>query len=102
MVIEAVVGSPVTQVLAFQQDKSNKLYGTDCGSYSVRLSPAIPLLTTFSQGSKYIDRMVLGGASLSSIGVYSVTMFVEQIASKGNGYSKPSPGGVLNPISYNF
>ena len=86
MTIEAVVGAPVTQVLGFQQDLANKLYGTDCGTYSVRLTPSLPFLTTSSVGGKFTDRMVLGAANLKSVGVYSVTMWIEQIAAIGNGY----------------
>lgn len=56
MEIMAVADTPVQQALADQLDTVRKNFGTDCGTYSVRLSPSLPsLLTLSSVGGVYTD-----------------------------------------------
>jgi hypothetical protein len=82
--IMATVGNRVSRVLPYQDHRAAQLYGTDCGSYSVRVEPALSdLLFLESVDGTYTDRIRLGPATESQVGIYNVQMIVEQDVAAG-------------------
>ena len=88
--ITAKVGSITARDIPFQNNRVSNQWGQDCGSYSVRLEPELPdLLLLQSVGRVYTDRIRLGPASQSQVGVYNVKMIIEQNLEAGDGYTLP-------------
>ena len=44
MSIQAVVGAPVDQSLAYQENYMETIYGQNCGSYGITFTPDLALL----------------------------------------------------------
>ena len=50
------------------------------------------ILQLYSWGGEYVDTMQLGPVSMDHVGVYDVTMTIEQVEANGDGYFEPVRG----------
>ena len=74
------------------------IYGQDCGSYTVTLSPDYSFLTmektgsTGPNGHPYWDKLTLASNDPIDIGQYEVLMTISQESANGDGYTNPTVG----------
>ena len=54
--------------------------------------PMTGILQLYSNGGEYVDTMQLGPVSMDHVGVYDVTMTIEQVEANGDGYFEPVRG----------
>ena len=84
MRIEAVTDAAKIQELGYQKDTVGFYHGQSCGSYSIRLEPALAFLAISSRlgsdrwprGYPYPDTMTLDRTGLDDVGVYQIKMTV--------------------------
>ena len=50
------------------------------------------ILQIYSNGGEYVDTMQLGPVGVDQVGVYEVTMKIEQVEANGDGYFEPVRG----------
>ena len=66
------------------------------------LDPPLPgILSIYSDGEAYINKLQLGPVDHDDVGVYDVTMKIEQLSQNGDGYFVPERG-FLKSVSYSF
>ena len=95
MTIEAVVGTPVVQTLAYQVNHIESIYNQDCGDYSYTITPFKPFLALGKSGANlnphsrpYIDQLTLASNSPDDIGVYTFEVTVQQdLSNPSEGYN---------------
>lgn len=110
MQIEAVIGTPTSQDLPYQNNYMEFIYGQDCGDYEITFTPDISnilILETSGNsisphGTPFIDKLNLVSNSVDDIGIYNVKMNIGQdVNDSSQGFDLPFRGTV-ETSSYDF